>query len=78
MPESFTRLLLYFLYRFETCVREATVLGMLGIASLGFLIDNARVARRHDEMFFLILVGAAIVVAGDLVSMAARRFARRA
>jgi phosphonate transport system permease protein len=78
VPQSFTRLLLYFFYRWETCVREATVLGMLGIASLGFLIDDARVAIRYDEMFFLILVGGAIVVAGDLVSVAARRIARRA
>jgi phosphonate transport system permease protein len=78
LPQSFTRLLLYFFYRFETCVREATVLGMLGIASLGFLIDDARIAMKYDEMFFLILVGGAIVVAADLVSMAARHLARHA
>ena len=31
-PISLGRLLLYFFYRWETCVREATVLGMLGVA----------------------------------------------
>ena len=78
LPQNFGRLLLYFFYRWETCIREATVLGMLGIASLGFLIDDAKVALEYDEMFFLILVGAAIVVVVDFISLFARQIARRA
>ena len=77
LPENFSRMLLYFFYRWETCVREATVLGMLGIASLGFLIQDAKVKLFYDEMFFLILVGAAIVILGDFVSLIAREVARR-
>ena len=77
LPQNFSRLLLYFFYRWETCVREATVLGMLGIASLGFLIQDAKVKLFYDEMFFLILVGAAIVILGDFVSLLAREVARR-
>ena len=76
LPQNFTRLLLYFFYRWETCIREATVLGMLGIASLGFLIDDARVEMKYDEMFFLILVSGAIVVFVDLLSILARHIAR--
>ena len=78
LPRNSSRLLLYFFYRWETCVREATVLGMLGIASLGFMIHHARAALRYDEMFFLILTGAALVVVGDAISMLARHRARRA
>ncbi len=78
LPQNFTRLLLYFFYRWETCVREATVLGLLGIASLGFLIADARVKFFRDDLFFLILVGASIVVLGDFVSLLARVIARRA
>lgn len=78
LPENSSRLLLYFFYRWETCVREATVLGMLGIASLGYMIHHARAALRYDEMFFLILAGAALVVAGDMISMWARHRARQA
>ena len=40
VPELLPRLLLYFSYRWETCVREATVLGLLGIVSLGFWIER--------------------------------------
>ncbi len=77
LPLAFPRLLLYFFYRWETCVREATVLGMLGIASLGFIIDNARTAQRYDEMLLFIGLGAGIVMAGDLLSALARHLVRK-
>ena len=38
LPESLPRLLVYFLYRWENCVRDATVLGMLGFTSIGFFL----------------------------------------
>jgi len=44
LPSALSRFLLYFFYRWETCVREATVLGMLGIVSLGFALNEARSA----------------------------------
>ncbi|MHC5009784.1 MAG: PhnE/PtxC family ABC transporter permease [Planctomycetota bacterium] len=78
-PAVLPRLLLYFFYRWETCVREATVLGMLGIVSLGYYIKfDARPKGRYDEMVFLILLGAAIVIVGDFASAVARRIVRRA
>ena len=76
-PLAFSRFLLFFLYRWETCVREATVLGMLGISSLGFWIQDARARNFYDEMFFLILLGAVLVVVGDLISAGAREWVRR-
>ena len=55
LPALAPRFLLFFFYRWETCVREATVLGMLGIISLGFLIQDARTRQYYDVMFALIL-----------------------
>ncbi|MBK7877383.1 MAG: ABC transporter permease subunit [Planctomycetes bacterium] len=78
LPLSLARFLLYFFYRFETCVREATVLGMLGVVSLGYWIQDARSKHYYDEMLFFVALGAAIVLLGDLVSAAARAVLRRA
>jgi phosphonate transport system permease protein len=77
LPEALNRFLLFFFYRWETCVREATVLGFLGIVSLGYWIQDARARNHYDEMFFFVLVGAALVLAGDLVSALARELVRR-
>jgi phosphonate transport system permease protein len=78
LPAAFGRLLLYFFYRWETCVREATVLGLLGIVSLGYWIEEARVRGQYDVLFAWVLLGVVIVLLGDLVSLWARRVARRA
>ena len=68
LPASFNRLVLFLFYRWETCIREATVLGMLGVSSIGFLISEARVRFFYDEMLLWIILGAGLVMAGDLVS----------
>ena len=76
-PTTLTRFLLFFFYRWETCVREATVLGMLGIVSLGYWIQDARARNQYDTLLLLVATGAALVLAGDLVSTLARRIVRR-
>ena len=76
-PLVFNRTLLFFFYRWETCVRDATILGLLGIVSLGYWIQDARARNRYDEMFLLILVGAALVIVSDVVSAIARESVRR-
>ncbi|MDG0994440.1 MAG: ABC transporter permease subunit [Akkermansiaceae bacterium] len=68
LPAYFNRMALYFFYRWETCIRDATVLGLLGISSLGFLIDEARARDNYDEWLFFILLSACIVIIGDFVS----------
>jgi phosphonate transport system permease protein len=77
-PLALPRLLLYFFYRYETCVREATVLGMLGVASLGYWIHDARARQRYDELLFYVALGAGLVLLGDLASFLARRSVRGA
>lgn len=66
IPTIFSRLLLFLTYRWETCVREATVLGMLGISSLGYHIKLAESALHYDIMFFYVLLGTASIYIVDL------------
>ncbi|MCZ6596811.1 MAG: ABC transporter permease subunit [Planctomycetota bacterium] len=77
-PLGLARFLLYFFYRFETCVREATVLGMLGVVSLGYWIQDARGRQLYDELLLLVALGAGLVLVGDLMSYVARGWIRRA
>lgn len=77
-PMVLPRFFLYFFYRWETCIRESVVLGLLGISSLGYWIQDARVRDRYDDMILFILIGAMLVLAGDLVSTMTRRIVRRA
>jgi len=77
-PDALNRFLLFFFYRWETCVREATVLGLLGFAGLGYRILQAKAAIRWDEMMLWTLLGSALILAGDFVSARARSFIRHA
>lgn len=78
LPLALPRFLLFFFYRWETCVREATVLGMLGMASLGYWIVEARARNTYDEMAFFIVCGMIMVLVGDLISATVRHLLRRA
>ena len=76
-PYALPRFLLYFSYRWETCLRDATVLGLLGIATLGRLIMDARAHDRYDEMVFFMLMGAVLVLVGEVITALARGIVRR-
>lgn len=78
IPITLPRHLLFFFYRWETCVREATILGLLGVASLGYWIQDARARDRYDDMLLFILLGVALVLLGDLVSALTRKAVRHA
>jgi phosphonate transport system permease protein len=77
-PLVLTRMLVYFFYRWETCVREATVIGLLGVSSLGFYIVDARARFKYDELLLYILLGSALVLMGDFVSAVVRKRLRDA
>ena len=72
VPNAFSRFLLFFFYRWETCVRDATVLGMLGIPTFGYYLLEARAKDHLDEMLFFVLLGSIAVLLGDLVSTVLR------
>jgi phosphonate transport system permease protein len=77
-PLTTGRYLLYLFYRWETCVREATVLGILGIPTLGYFVIDARARQQLDTMLFFVLLASVLVVLGDLASYLARDTVRRA
>ncbi len=71
-PAQRNRFVLWLFYRWETCVRDSTALGMLGIATLGYWVHDARARNHYDDMMFLVGLSAALVVLGDLVSAVVR------
>lgn len=73
LPLSLNRFLLFFFYRWESCIREATVLGMLGISSLGYYISIQKNFRQYDDILFFTLLGAGAIILGDLLSDLIRR-----
>ena len=76
-PLAFPRALIYFFYRFESCVREATVLGMLGVASLGYWIQDARTRGRYDELLVFVALGSLLILIADATSQVVRRALER-
>lgn len=62
------RHLLFACYRFETCVRESTVLGLFGVVSLGYWIADARARQFYDELILWIGLGALLVGLADGLS----------
>ena len=72
-PLSAGRFLLVLFYRWETCVREATILGLLGFGGIGAHILQAQAARRWDELLAWTALGAMLILVGDAVSARARR-----
>ncbi len=73
VPMSLNRFILFFFYRWESCVREATVLGMLGVSSLGYYISIQQNYRAYDDILFFTLLGAAVIIIGDLLSDGLRK-----
>ena len=78
LPAALPRFLMYFFYRWETCVREATVLSMIGLAGLGYWIKEADAHDREDLLLLYVLVSSGLVLIGDFVSAIARRVVRQA
>lgn len=74
-PALFNRFLIYFFYRWETCTKDATVLGMLGLLTLGHLIALSK-GFFWDRMFFYILLGSLVILVGDFISTLIRRWLR--
>lgn len=68
VPMGMARYLLYFFYRFETCVREATIIGMLGVISIGYYVIEMRAQNQYDAMLFLMALSALLVLLADVVS----------
>jgi phosphonate transport system permease protein len=72
LPRVYRPLLALLFYRWEVILRETAILGILGIATLGFYVDSAFAELRFDRALCLILVTALLNICVDVASRAIR------
>lgn len=69
LPRIYRQFLAFLFYRWEIILRETAILGILGVATLGFYIDSAFAELRFDRALLLILATAAVNIAADQLSL---------
>ncbi len=67
-PRRFPAMLAFLFYRWEVILRESAIMGILGVATLGFYIDSAFEEIRYDRAFLLIVVTALLNMLVDSLS----------
>lgn len=72
LPRAFHSLLVFIFYRAEVILRETAILGMLGIATLGFYIDSAFEDLRYDRALFLINITALLNIVFEYIARRVR------
>lgn len=75
-PRLYPQFLSLLLYRWEVILRESAILGILGVATLGFYIDSAFEDIRYDRAAFLIFITALLNIAVDAISRRVQRYCR--
>lgn len=73
VPRLFGQFVALCLYRWEIILRETAVMGLLGVATLGYFVDAAVSELRIDRVVVLLLAGALLTAAADGLSHALRR-----
>ncbi|GIU49502.1 phosphonate ABC transporter, permease protein PhnE [Shewanella sairae] len=68
LPVIYPNAMALLFYRFEVILRETAILGMLGVATLGFYIDSNFAEIRFNGALLLMLVAALINIAVDIAS----------
>jgi len=68
LPRVYGQFLAFLFYRWEVIMRETSILGILGIATLGFYVDSALADIRLDRMMFLLGIMVIFNVAVDALS----------
>jgi len=76
VPQVLARFMLYFFYRWETCIREATVLGNNDWLPKRPLRTFWCTRNHYDEMLFFIICGVLLIFVGDWISNIVRRLLR--
>ena len=74
LPRVYSQVLAFLFYRWEIIMRESAILGILGVATLGFFIDSAIADFRLDKMMLLLLVTALLNIAIDMISRRSRNY----
>lgn len=72
-PRLYSPFLAFLFYRWEIIMRETAILGILGIATLGFYVDSAIQEIRFDRAMVLILITALINIGVDILARHLRR-----
>ena len=72
-PRLYGSFLAYLFYRWEIILRETAIMGLLGVATLGFYIDNAMQDLRFDRALLLILITALLNISIDALSRTLRK-----
>jgi phosphonate transport system permease protein len=75
-PASGHQLVSYTLYRFEICVRDTAIVGVVGAAGLGRLLSEDLAAFRFPAVTTLLAAFVAVTVASEIVSRGLRRALR--
>ncbi len=73
VPRLYGQFLAFLFYRWEVIMRETAILGILGIATLGFYVDSAMADIRLDRAVLLIAITGLLNVAIDSLSRHIRR-----
>jgi phosphonate transport system permease protein len=76
LPRIYRPMIALLFYRWEVILRETAILGILGIATLGFYVDSAFADLRFDRAMFLILITALLNICVDAISRAIRSHLR--
>ncbi|NGO72752.1 PhnE/PtxC family ABC transporter permease, partial [Streptomyces boncukensis] len=75
-PPSASHLLTYTLYRFEICVRDTAVVGVVGAAGLGRLLNERLAAFDFPVVTSVLLASLAVSLAVELTGRRVRRLLR--
>jgi len=76
LPRLYNSFLAFLFYRWEVIMRESAILGLLGVATLGFYIDSAIADIRLDKVVILLFFTALLNIAIDLISKKVRDYLR--
>lgn len=76
LPKLYNSFLAFLFYRWEVIMRESAILGLLGVATLGFYIDSAIADIRLDKVVILLFFTAILNILIDLISKKVRDYLR--
>jgi len=76
LPRLYGSFLAFLFYRWEVIMRESAILGILGIATLGFFIDSAIADIRLDKVVILLFFTAVLNILVDYISRKVRAYLR--
>ncbi len=73
IPRIYGQFLAFLFYRWEVMIKESSILGILGIYTLGFYIDGAIDDDKLDKVLLLIMVTASLNIIIDSISQVIRK-----